>query len=130
MRLSGRDAAGTLLTGVAALYGIAFLLGADVPAAPSTRVVALVVFGLGWGACVTGGSALAVEAHMTRPAVMLLSAIGVATLVVAVLAVVTASATMLAALLGLILGMWLLTTARHLAGPPREVGPPLHPAHG
>jgi hypothetical protein len=77
-----------------------------------------------------GGSAMAMESHMTRPTVMLLSTIGVATLVVAVIAIVTESAVMLAALLGLILGMWLLTTARHLAGPPQEVGPPLHPAHG
>lgn len=113
MRLSFRDAIGTVFTALASVYGIAFLLGADVPLAPSTRVVALAVLLLGLVACAASGSVEAMLKELTTPSVGLLSMMGFAAMVVAVLAIVLDSAVLVTALVAVILAMWAGTTLRH-----------------
>lgn len=128
MRLSIRDGTGTVFTALASVYGIAFLYGADVPLAPSSRIAALVVFLLAWAACSASGSEAAMTEHMSAPAVMLLSTLGVAALVFALIAIVADSMVMLTALVAVTLAMWVLTTLRHAAT--QAPGPPLRAAGG
>ena len=120
MRLKVRDVLATLfVAAAAALYGM-WVTGAAL-AGLSTRVIAVVVFGLGWAACVTDQKEMAVVfgADRTRPRppaayAVLASAIGALALVTGIITLVTASRTTLAMLTAAAAAMWAIATARHL----------------
>ena len=120
MRLTARDVLATLfVAAAAALYGT-WVTGAAL-AGLSTRVIAVVVFGLGWAACVTDQKEMTVVfgADRTRPRppaayAMLASAIGALALVTGIITLVTASRTTLAMLTAAAAALWVIATARHM----------------
>lgn len=113
MRLGIRDAVGTVFTALAGLYGIAFLLGAAVPLAPSSRIATLVVLLLGLVACAASGSVQAMTQHLESAAVAVIAVFGMAALVLGVIALIADSTVMLTGLVAVVLAMWALTTLRH-----------------
>ena len=124
MKLTFRDVVATAATALAAVYGIGFLLGAEVPLAPGTRAVSAVVLGLGMVGCTMGGAAQETGRSRVGTALMVL---GAAVFVVAIVAIASGSEVMLATLIGGTIAMWAVATLRHAAF---EVHPPrtLHPA--
>ena len=124
MRLTVRDVLATLfVAAAAALYGM-WVTGAAL-AGLSTRMIAVVVFALGWAACVSDQEEMAVVfgADRTRPRpptayAVLASAIGVLALVTGIITLVTASATMLAILAASTAALWVIATARHMLASP------------
>jgi hypothetical protein len=135
MRLTIRDVLATLfVAAAAALYGT-WVTGAAL-AGLSTRVIAVVVFGLGWAACVTDQKEMAVVfgADRTRPRppaayAVLASAIGALALVTGIITLVTASRTTLAMLTAAAAALWVIATARHmLARSPRRTAERSGPA--
>ena len=87
----------------------------------STTVIAAVVFGLGWAACVTDQREMQIvygaDRQRPRPPIgylMLTSAIGVMALGAGIAALVTASGTALIILLAAMIALWVLATARHI----------------
>ena len=124
MRLTVRDVLATLfVAAAAALYGT-WLTGAAL-AGLSTRVISVVVFGLGWAACVTDQKEMAVVfgADRTRPRpptayAVLASAVGALALVSGIIALATASAAMLATLAASTAALWMIATARHMLASP------------
>ena len=81
---------------------------------------AVVVFGLGWAACVTDQKQMAVVYGAARggwrpPAacVVFVSGIGALALVTGVIALVAGSVAMLATLAASMGGLWVIATARH-----------------
>jgi hypothetical protein len=87
----------------------------------SARVIAAVVSGLGFAACLTDQTQMAVVYGAThecpRPPMaygMLVSALGALALVSGAIALVTGNAVMLAALAASMAGLWVIATARHM----------------
>ena len=124
MRITVRDVLATVFVAAAGvLYGT-WVTGAAL-AGLSTRMIAVMVFALGWAACVTDQKEMAVVfgADRTRPRppaayAVLVSAIGALALVTGIITLVTASSTLLAILAAATTALWLIATARHLlAGP-------------
>jgi len=126
MRFTVRDVLATLFVAVAsASYGT-WVTGAAL-AGWSTRMIAVVVFALGWAACVTDQKEMAVVfgADRTRPRppvayAVLASVIGALALVAGIITLITASATMLAILAASTAALWIAATARHVASPARS----------
>jgi hypothetical protein len=124
MRFTVRDVLATLFVAAAAACYGTWVTGAAL-AGWSTRMIAVVVFALGWAACVTNQKEMAVVfgADRSRPGppaafVVLASAIGALSLVAGIITLTTASATMLAILAASTAALWIIATARHLlAGP-------------
>ena len=119
MRLTCRDGLATVFVAAAAAIYIPWVTGAAMTGW-SVRVTAIVVFALGFAACLTDQKQMAVVYRATgegpRPPmayVVLTSAIGGLALVAGVIALVTGSAAMLAALTASMAGLWVLATARH-----------------
>ncbi len=89
----------------------------------STRIIASMVFVLGFAACSgdTAGmaSALGAAGHRRAPVLYLVATVlaGVVALVAAVASLVTASGAWLATLVGAMFALWALATARHLLTP-------------
>jgi formate/nitrite transporter FocA (FNT family) len=122
MRLTWRDGVATALVAAAVvLYGL-WLSGvamADV----STRLVALVVFGLGMAACIANQREMAEVFGATREGprppmtyVVLATAAGVVILAAGIAAMVTATELMLAVLVAAMVVLWLAATSRHALG--------------
>jgi hypothetical protein len=95
----------------------------------STRVIAAILFGLGWAACITVQKQMAVVYGATRERprppvayIVLVSAIGTLMLVTGVIALVTGSEAMLATLAASMAGLWVIATARHALAR-RHTGP-------
>jgi len=122
MRLSIRDGLATVWVAAAAAVYLLWATGAAMTAW-SARTVAILVFALGWAACVTDQKQIAgvydAVGDSRPPAayVVIVSAIGVLALVTGVLALVTGSTAMLATLAASMGGLWLLATARHALAP-------------
>jgi hypothetical protein len=123
MRLSIRDGLATVWVAAAAAVYLLWATGAAMTAW-SARTVAVLVFALGWAACVTDQKQIAgvygaIREDSRPPAayVVVVSAIGVLALVTGVLALVTGSTAMLATLAVSMGGLWLLATARHALAP-------------
>jgi len=136
MRLSIRDGLATVWVAAA---GTVYLLWATGSAmtAWSARTVAVLVFALGWAACVTDQKQMAMvygAAHEEpRPPaayVVIVSAIGVLALVTGVIALVTGSTAMLATMAASMGGLWLLATARHAVAPGNKGAPRLQAKTG
>ena len=122
MRLTISDGLATVFVAAAGAVYVPWVTGAAFQSA-STRVMAVAVFGLGWAACVSDQRQMAAVYRVSRDGpqpplayAVFVSVIGALALVTGIIAVVTASAAMLAALAASIAGLWLVTTARHVAG--------------
>ena len=125
MKLTFKDLMATVATALAAVYGIGFLLGAEVPLAPGTRVVSAGVLLLGMVGCTMGGAGQETGRSRVGTALMVL---GTAVLVVAVVAIASGSEVMLAALIAGTIAMWALSTLRHAAFEVHPPRPTLHAA--
>src|SRR5271166_1743610 len=119
MRLTWRDGSAALLVAAAATVYALWTTGAAM-ASTSTTVIAAVVFGLGWAACLTDQREMQVVygADGRRPRaplgyIVLTSAVGVMTLGAGIAALVIASNTMLVILLTGMIALWVMATARH-----------------
>lgn len=137
MPLTVRDVLATLfVAAAAALYGT-WVTGAAL-AGLSTRTIAVLVFALGWAACVTDQKEMAVVfgADRTRPRppalyAVLASAIGALALVAGIITLVTASGTTLAMLIAAAAALSVIATTRHvLARSPRRTAEGSGPAAG
>lgn len=120
MRLTWRDGSATLLVAAAAAVYALWATGTAMASA-SITVIAAVVFGLGWAACLTDQREMQIlygaDRQHPRPPlsyIMLTSAIGVMTLGAGIAALVTASDAALVILLAGMIALWVLATARHI----------------
>jgi hypothetical protein len=119
MRLTVRDGLATVFVAAAEVVYLLWVTGAAMTGW-SVRVAAVVVFGLGWAACVTDQKQMAVvygAAHGSRQPtvayVVIVSGIGALALVAGVIALVAGSTAMLATLAASMGGLWVIATARH-----------------
>jgi hypothetical protein len=124
MRLTIGDGLATLFVAAAAAIYAMWVSGTAMTGL-STRVIAAVLFRLGWVACITDQKQMAVVYGATRERprppvayIVLVSAIGTLALVTGVIALVTGSEAMLATLAASIAGLWVIATARHALGRP------------
>lgn len=109
MTLKARDAAATLPTALAVLAYTAVRQGWGVPlVGDSRRWAAAAIVLLGMASCSLG------RHQAGGPTMIALSLLGVAALLFAVLAVVTASSTWLVLLTVATVGLWLASTLRHV----------------
>jgi hypothetical protein len=90
-------------------------------ASTSATVIAAVLFGLGWAACLTDQREMQIvygaDRQHPRPPlgyIVLTSAIGVMTLGAGIAALVIATATTVVILLAGLIALWMLATARHI----------------
>jgi hypothetical protein len=134
MRLTWRDGMATLF--VAAAVVVFALWRTDTAMTEmSTRVMAVMVFALGWLGCTSDAKRMSsvytpgAEDRPSTPYTVLVSLLGLAALVAGIWAIVAASETMLAVLIGAMVALWLVTTVRHaVVAAPRDhaVGPTPH----
>lgn len=119
MTLTRKDTAATLLTALAVLVYAAARQGWGVPlVGDSRRWAAAAILVLGMATCSLGRHGAG------GPTTIVLSLLGVAALLFAVVAIATASTLWLALLTVAMVGLWLATTARHVVeGAPRGVSP-------
>lgn len=120
MRLTWRDGSATLLVAAAAAVYALWATGTAMAGA-SITVIAAVVFGLGWAACLTDQREMQIvygadRQHLRPPLsyIMFTSAMGVMTLGAGIAALVTASDAALVILLAGLIALWVLATARHI----------------
>jgi hypothetical protein len=120
MRLTWRDGSATLLVAAAAAVYALWATGTAM-ATTSATVIAAVLFGLGWAACLTDQREMEIvygaDRQHPRPPlgyVVLTSAIGVMTLGAGIAALVTATDTTLVILLAGLIALWMLATTRHI----------------
>ena len=133
MRLTWRDGLTTLLVAAAAVLYALWAATALMPGV-STRWMTVIAFALGMAACTANqrelGEVYGATPGAPRPPgsyVMLATALGIAILVVGIVAFVMASQAMLATLVATMVALWLLATVRHaLTG--RHLHVPAHPA--
>lgn len=123
IRLTRRDLLASLFVAAGLVVYATWATGAGLTGT-STRVVAAVVFGLGWAGCVANKDGVlavfGVDPARARPPVayvVLASALGGAALVTGVLAMVWGSETMLAALVSSMAAVWAVSTVRHAIRP-------------
>jgi hypothetical protein len=90
-------------------------------AGTSTTVIAAVLFGLGWAACLTDRREMQIvygaDPQHPRPPlgyIVLTSAIGVMTLGAGIAALVIATGTTVVILLAGLIALWMLATGRHI----------------
>ncbi len=116
MRLTYRDGIATVATAAAVVF---YALWATNTVAPnlSTRVAALVVFGLGFVGCPTAAQDVSGRNTTTRRwYATTTTVLGFVALVAGVSAMVFASEVMLAILVVALVALWLAATARHAYG--------------
>jgi hypothetical protein len=128
MRLTWRDVVATLFVAVAVVIYALWVTGTAM-ADTSTRVLAAVVFGLGWAACTTNQKELAsvygTDAHRRTAMayVVFASLIGFVALVAGIVAIAGASEAILATLAGAMIALWAMSTVRHaIVREPRRIG--------
>jgi hypothetical protein len=118
MHLTRKDARATLWVGAAAIFYGLWLTG-TVAADMSTRLVAGIVFALGWLGCTSDVEGMKAvfgvdgeqRPHMTY--VVIASLAGTVAFVAGILAIVGANETMLATLVVSTVVLWLISTVRH-----------------
>ena len=116
MALTGKDFGAALVAAVAVLVLVANLQGWGY--LESNRWAAATLLGVGMVGCSLGS---AFEGRQARGPIVLLSALGVAALVLAVLAVVTAAQWAVVALALVLVAPWLGSTVRHALTPHRPL---------
>jgi hypothetical protein len=131
MNLTIRDGLATVLVAAAVTVYALWQTGAAMTGW-SVRMTALVVFALGFAACVSDQKQMAVVYGATRegprlpmPYVVLATAIGALALLAGILALVSGSAAMLTVLAASMGGLWVIATARHML----TSGAKSHPRH-
>jgi hypothetical protein len=113
MALTRKDAVATALTGLAVLVFFATHQSWDVPlVGGSHRWAAATILVLGALGCAQGRAAEAMQ-EQTRGIVTVLAGLGVAALVLGLVAVATGSLTALSLLVVSIVLLWAIATARH-----------------
>jgi FtsH-binding integral membrane protein len=128
MRLTWRDGLATLFVAAAVVvYGL-WVTGTAMSQV-SVRVIAAVVFGLGWAGCVSNQREMAVvygaDRDRRRPPVayvVLASAVGAVALVAAIIALVAASEAILVTLVAATAALWAMSTVRHALADPADKG--------
>ncbi len=123
MRFTSRDGIATLFVVVAAaMFGL--WVSGTAMTGISTRVMTVVVFALGWAACMADQRQMAAVYGADRSAraapigyVVTSSVLGGLALVTGIFALVTASELALAVLATAMVALWLLATARHALAP-------------
>jgi hypothetical protein len=122
MRLTGKDVAATLFTGLAVAVYVAFLNGATWPLIQSVRGTAGVILALGWvGGCAlsSAGEMYAGQTKASGGLIAALTTVGVVALVGAVVALTTANEFALGVLVVATVLLWLGATLRHVFSRPR-----------
>jgi len=127
MRLTWRDGVATVFVAAAAVGFGLWVTGIAIARA-STRVLGVVILGLGWAACTINQREMAVvygvDRNRRRPPmayIVLASALGVVSLVAGIWALVGANEAMLATLVTAMVALWAMSTVRHgLAGRKQE----------
>lgn len=120
MRISWKDAVATACVAAAVVFYGFWLNGAPLFGLTGSRTVTLVVLGLGAAACTSARSHLAVvygagdAPRPPLPYVVLVSVLGVATLVAGVTALIGGGGVALAVLVGGVAALWVLATIRHM----------------
>ncbi len=123
VRLSGADLTATLLVAAAAMVSLLWLTDVALTGW-STRLVAAVVFGLGYLGCMTArtriGQVYGAQGHHRAPMpyVVLSSLLGAAALLGALVALIWASQPALLVQVAATVALWALATARHLSTTP------------
>lgn len=121
MTLSRKDAAATVLTGLAVLAFLASYKGWGVPlVGDSHRWAAGAIMLCGWMTCALGEQKEAGSPHQWSISIWLLMALGVAALVLFVLAVAMGSMMLLTLLIIDTVLLWAGSTLRHLLGSPTQ----------
>ncbi len=126
MHLTQKDARATLWVAAAGVFYGLWLTGIVAPDM-STRVVAGIVFALGWLGCtsdVDGMKAVFGVDGERRPSmtyVVIASLVGTMALVAGVLAIVGANEPLLATLVAATVILWLMSTVRHAIARPTEL---------
>jgi hypothetical protein len=117
MRLTGKDVAATLSTGLVLAVYFAFLHRSTLPLITSARGTAGVVFVFGWlGGCALSGAGDLYSAARTLSlgAIVIPTAVGVVALAAVVVALATGSQAALTVLVVATVLLWLSATLRHL----------------
>ena len=123
MRLTRKDVRATVVVVGAAVFYTLWLTG-TVAADMSTRVVAAIVFALGWLGCTSDVDQMKVVFGVegTRPPllyVVLASLVGGVALVAGAVAIIWGNEVMLATLIVAMAALWIVATVRHqIAGRP------------
>jgi hypothetical protein len=122
MRLTWRDAAASAFVGTAAVLYALWAAGVAMTTY-STKAIGLVVFGLGWAACVTNQREMAVvygvDPKGPRPTILFAAGttvLGAVALIAGVVAIFTGSEPFVLVLLGALVALWFAATARHAFG--------------
>jgi hypothetical protein len=130
-RLGRRDLIATLFVLVATLSYVLWLQNGAATAV-SSRVVGATIFGLGFAACVANAEGLMAvfgadpaQRRASTAYVVLASVLGTTALVFGIMAMVGGGETMLLALVASILGLWAVSTIRHMIN--SHVWARLHP---
>ncbi len=124
MRLTGRDGVATLVVAAAVvIYGL-WATGAAL-SGTSVRVLAAVLFGLGWVGCTSDGPKMAEVfgiGSSRRPPIAytaIASLVGAGALAAGITALIAGSKAPLAALVAAMLVLWAMATVRHGRARPR-----------
>ena len=119
MRLTWRDAAASAFVGTAVVLYALWAAGVAMTTY-SSRAAGLVVFALGWAGCVTNQREMAVvygvDATRSRPTTtyaVAASILGAIALIAGIATLLTGSEPLLLVLLGALVAVWLIATARH-----------------
>jgi hypothetical protein len=122
MRLTWRDAAASAFVGTAVVLYALWAAGVAMTIY-SSKAIGLVVFGLGWAGCVTNKREMAVvygvDGTRSRPTTtyaVAASILGAIALIAGIATLITGSAPLLLVLLGALVAVWLIATARHGLG--------------
>jgi hypothetical protein len=113
MHLTRKDLLATLSAIGATLVTLAVLGDWGWPLLGSVRTGAVAVLLVSMGMCAVGNSAAGEPPSMRDPYARSMAGIGVAILVVAIVAMITGAEIWLIAETAMVVGMWLITTLRH-----------------
>jgi peptidoglycan/LPS O-acetylase OafA/YrhL len=124
MRLTSKDVVGTGLVVAAVLVAAAVINGWSWPLLGDYRAGTIALAVIGFGMCAAASDYS--QARWSNPLVLLASALGIAALVLIVAGLIWATAELVFWLAAVIVGLWFVSTARHLFTP-RDFGR-AHPA--
>jgi hypothetical protein len=121
MKVSFRDATATVLAVLAALVALAVINGWGWPLLTGYRAGTIALGVIGFGMCIVGSDYSTVRG--LDPFVLVAGLLGVAASGLAIAGLIWATGALFVWLAVTILLLWLITTARHVLTPAREVAP-------
>lgn len=128
MRVDGFHARDFIATGLVVVAALLFGLdraGVDIPGGGSTRGLSVMIFVLGFLACITGADPEAFAPTTPRVTMFLNSALGTTALASGVIAMITGGEAWQTVLLVTIVALWVVTTIHRVAQlPPATVSAP------